>query len=349
MVELTKSKSLSDLTDIINELQNSQQYEPVFHLIIEKIKRLYDAQTCAIILIDPKTEYLRVENSSGLSLTFCKGFRKRVTTGEVGKLLWTGVPVLISDNRNDEKRAQELKLQRPFGSCVALQISVNRREKGYLYVDSVHTNHFTEYDIPVLQMFADIAGLTLHKYTLQEKVKRLERVDSLTGLATYASFTEKLNECYNRAKTFNENFALIIFDIDNFKYIVNTFGNEIADELLKEMSDVIRARIRAVDNACRYGVDEFVLLLSKTNLDEAVLFAEKLRKYIDDNVFTRQEIDSSLSVGLSVYPVNGITIEELMLTGKHALFEAQRAGRNVVMYYQTAWYAGEPIQMHSVH
>jgi len=344
MVELTKSKRLYDLTDIISELKNAQQYEHVFHLIIEKIKRLYNAQTCAIILKDPKTEYLRVENSSGLSRTFCKGFRKRLTTGEVGKLLWTGTPVLVSDSRVDEKRANELKLQKSFGSCVALQISVNRREKGYLYIDSVDVDHFTEDDVPVLQMFADIAGLSLHKYTLQEKVKRLERVDPLTGLATYASFTEKLNECYNRAKTFDENFALIIFDIDNFKYIVNTFGNEIADELLKEISDVIRSRIRAVDEACRYGVDEFVLMLPKTNLDNAVLFAEKLRKFIDDTVFTRQGIDSSVSIGLSVYPVNGETIEELMLTGKHALFEAQRAGRNIVMYYRSTWYAGEPMR-----
>lgn len=343
MVELTKTKSLYELTGIINKLKNSQQYEHVFHLLIEKIKRLYDTQICAIILIDPKTEYLRVENSSGLSLTFCKGFRKQVTTGEVGKLLWTGIPVLISDSRLDEKRAKELKLQKPFGSCVALQISVNRREKGYLYVDSTDAGHFVEEDIPVLQMFADIAGLALHKYRLQEKVKRLERIDPLTGLATYASFTEKLNECYNRANAFGESFTLIIFDIDNFKYIVNTFGNELADELLKEISDVIRSRIRTVDSACRYGVDEFVLLLEKTDLDETILFAENFRKYIDDNVFTRQEIDSSISVGVSVYPVNGSNLEELMLTGKHALFEAQRSGRNVVMYYRAAWYAGEPV------
>jgi diguanylate cyclase (GGDEF)-like protein len=343
MIEPTKSKSLHDLTDIVSDLKSSQQYEHVFHLIIEKIKKLFHCQTCAIVLIDLKTEYLRIENSSGLSFTFLKEFRKTMTTGEIGKLLWTGIPILITDSDLDKQRANDVKLEKSYKSCAVLPISVDQRSRGYLYVDSTHTEHFVDEDIPLLQMFADIAGLALHKYRLQEKIMRLERVESLTGLETYASFIEKLHESYDRAKTFGEHLALVIFDIDNFKYVVNTFGSETADTLLKEISDVIRSKIRNVDIACRYGVDEFIILSSNTSLEDAIVFAGGLRKHIDDNVFTDKQIDSSISVGLSVYPVNGSTIEELLQTGKHALFEAQRAGRNTVMYYRSPWYAGEPV------
>lgn len=343
MIESTKSKTLHDLTDIIGSLKSSQQYEHVFHLIIEKIKRLYHCQTCAIALIDPKTEYLRIENSTGLSFTFLKEFRKMMTTGEIGKLLWTGIPILITDSDLDEQRANDVKLEKSFKSCAVLPITIDQRSRGYLYVDSTHTGHFVHEDIPLLQMFADIAGLALHKYRLQEKVMRLERIDPLTGLETYASFIEKLHENYDRAKTFGEPLALCIFDIDNFKYVVNTFGSETADNLLREMSDVIRSKIRNVDIACRYGVDEFVIMSSKTPLESAIDFAGDLRKHIDENVFTDKKIDSSISIGLSVYPVNGSNVEELLQTGKHALFEAQRAGRNKVMYYRSSWYAGEPV------
>jgi len=343
MIETAVVSRLHQLSDIIGSLKNAQQYEPVFHLIIDRIKRLYRCQTCAIILIDPKTEYLRIENSSGLSFTFCKSFRTMMTTGEIGKLLWTGDPILISDSRIEKERTREVQLEKPFGSCVALQISINQRARGYLYVDSVDVGHFTQEDVPVLQMFADIAGLALHKYRLQEKVKRLERVDPVTGLGTYALFIEKVNESYNRAKTFEESFALVIFDIDNFKYIVNTFGPDTGNDLLKEIADVLRSRMRGVDIACRYGIDEFVLLLFKTGLDDAVKFADGLRIFIDENIFTEKKIDSAISVGISVYPVNGSDIDEVILTAKHALFEAQRAGRNTVMYYRSAWYQGEPV------
>ncbi len=136
-----------------------------------------------------------------------------------------------------------------------------------------------------------------------------------------------------------------IADIDNFKYIVNTLGTDTGNALLKEIADVLRMRIRNVDFTCRYGIDEFIVLLPKTGLDEAIQFAGDLRKYIDDNEFTASKIDSSISVGVSVYPVNGSNVEEVILTGKHALFEAQRAGRNKVMYYRSAWYSGEPVGM----
>lgn len=343
MIASSEKLHLHHLSDIVGTLKNLQQYEQLFHLIIDRINRLYDAQTCAVILIDPKTEYLRIENSIGLSRTFCKAFGKRMTTSEIGRLLWTGAPIVISDSRNEPERVKHVKLEKPFGSCLAVQISVNQRARGYLFVDHPEAGHFTHEDLPVIQMFADVAGLGLHKYRIEEKIRRLEKIDRITGLGTYALFIEKVNEIYTRAKTFGENFALIMFDIDNFKYIVNTFGHETADKLLKEVGAVVRKRLRDVDVGCRYGVDECVILLSKTGLREAIIFAGELRKYIDDNVFTDRKIDSSISVGLSVYPVNGSNIEELMVTGKHALFEAQRAGRNKVMYYESLWYAGEPV------
>lgn len=343
MIDTTVLSRLHQLPDIISSLKNAQQYEPVFHLIIDRIKRSYRCQTCAIILLDPKTEYLQIENSCGLSFTFCKAFRTTVATGEIGKLLWTGIPILISDSRVEEKRAGEVRLEKPFGSCIALQISINQRARGYLYVDSAEAGYFTQDDIPVLKMYADIAGLAVHKYRLQEKIKRLERVDPVTGLGTYALFMEKVNESYNRAKTFGESFAFVIFDVDNFKHIVNTFGSETGNDLLAEIADVLRSYIRGVDIACKYGIDEFALLLSKSDLDDAVKFAEDLRRFVDMNVFTREQIDSSISVGVSVYPANGTNIDSVILTGKHALFEAQRAGRNSVMYYRSVWYAGEPV------
>lgn len=343
MLTDTATKIITYISEIVQKLKSAQQYEQVLTMIIDRINRMYRCQTCAVVVIDPKTEYLRIENSTGLSRTFCKSFRKRMATGKIGKLLWTGDPILVRDGNEETELVRELMLEKEFRSCVVLQIVVNHRAMGYLHVDSEEPLRFSDEDLTILQIFADLAGLAIDKYRQAEKMKRLIRIDRLTGLDSYGTFLQKVSEAYERAKTFNEEFGLILFDIDNFKYVVNTYGSDAGDDLLRQIGKIVQDHLRTVDAGCRYGVDDFIILRPNSNLTEVCEFAEKLRKNVEDSLFTSHQIDSTVSVGVSVYPVNGSTLEDMLLTGKHAVFEAQRAGRNKVIYYPAQWYVGEPL------
>ena len=96
-----------------------------------------NCQTCAVVLIDPQTEYLRIDNAHNLSLTFCNSFRRRIATAAVGELLWTGKPVVIPDAHLRSPLAAEVQLEHPFGSCICVQIAADQRTLGYLHVDSL--------------------------------------------------------------------------------------------------------------------------------------------------------------------------------------------------------------------
>ena len=336
MKDMNTEKCFQSISEVLTTLKSSNQHQKVLHLIVDRISRIYRCQTCAVVIIDQSTEYLNIENNYGLSLTFCKSYRTKLATGAIGRLLWTGKPILISDGGLDPQLASEIELEHPFGSAACVQISVDHRTMGYLHADSKEKNIFDEHDLRLLQCFADIAGLALVKAQLYEENMRLDIIDRETGLEKYVSFLEKLNASMERAKDFNEDFSLLLLDVDNFKEVVHTYGYEASKQLLKEMGSLVKLRLRPVDACGRYGFDEFIVLLANAHMDDAIAHARNLLRVIAETPFTQQKISSAVSIGVSAYPVNGRTVQELLITLKEALFEAQRAGRNTVYFYPSA-------------
>jgi diguanylate cyclase (GGDEF)-like protein len=323
------------LSDILETLTSTNQHERVLHLIVDRIARSTKCQTCAVVLIDPKTEYLHIDNSSGLSLTFCNQFRRKIATATVGQLLWTGVPILLTGDEPDHHRAEEIQLEHPFESCVCVQIEIDHRTLGYVHVDSKEKNAFTADNVKLLQMYADLAGLAINKSRLYDENLHLERIDRETGLEKYVPFLEKLNAALTRAEEFGEHFCLLLMDVDNFKEIVKTFGYDSSRLLLKEMAGTIKGKMRAIDAAGRYGFDEFVVLLENSDLEAGTAFAKSVLESISASHYTPLSIRSTVSIGLAACPRNGRAADELILSAKKALFEAQRMGRNNVFAPET--------------
>jgi diguanylate cyclase (GGDEF)-like protein len=333
MKELDHEKCLRLMTEILGLLKSKNQYEEVFHFVVDRIVRLFHCQTCAIILIDPRTEYLRVENSFGLSLTFRKEFQRKLATGAIGQLLWTGKRILIPDSAADSGLASEVQLEQPFGSCVCLQIAVNHRTIGYLHVDTAEPQALDETTLPVLQNLADLAGIAYLKARLMEDNMRLDRIDHETELEKYSPFLERLGEHIERAAQSNEPFALLISDVDNFKSTALTYGYDASHRMLGEMASVIKGQLRTTDAVGRYGFDEFILLRTNVQPADATDFARELGKAVAGTAYTADGIASSVSTGVAMYPEHGTTVEELVLAAKYATFEAQRSGRNSVVLF----------------
>jgi len=331
------------VSEILDLLKSTHRYERVFHFVVDRLVRLYRCQTCAIVHIDPKTEYLRIANSHGLSLSFHNEFRKRLATGAVGELLWTGKPILVRDSAADAELSEQVRLEHPFGSCAAVQILTDHRSLGYLYVDSEQPGAFREKDLEVLRAFADIAGIAYQKCELYEENLRLETVDKEVGVEKYGAFLENLRTNFERAQTMRKPLHLLLLDVDNFKDISHTYGGEASLEMLRHIARLAKSQKQYVDGVARYGADEFVVLLANIDVEGAVAYAHGLRKSVEDSWFTRHKFRSTVSVGISSFPQNALTVEDLVKTAKNALFEAQRAGRNKIFYFLKEWYSAEAV------
>jgi diguanylate cyclase (GGDEF)-like protein len=342
MIDVHDSLCFRFFSEILSALKSTNQHEKVLSLIVDRTVRLFHCQTCAVILIDPATEYLSVESSSGLSLTFCNAFRRQIATAAVGRLLWTGQPALVHEAHAEGALTAELQLEHPFGSCACMPIAVDQRPLGYMFVDSREPGAFSSQDLPVLQIFADLAGIAIVKARLFEENLRLDTIDHETGLEKYLPFLERLRLALERARAAREPFGVLLLDVDNFKQIVNTYGYEVSRVLLRELAAALREDLRPLDVAARYGFDEFILLLEGTDLERAVAAAGSIVQKVSEREFTDRKIRSTVSIGVAAYPDNGISDDDLLTTAKRALFEAQRRGRNMVHHFLREWYAKEP-------
>ena len=330
MTHTKSDECLNFVSEILNLLKSVNQYEKVLSLIVDRVMDVH-CQTCAIILVDPATEYLQVAISHGLSATFENAFRRKLATDIIGKLLWTGQPVVIGQSERQPELAAGVHLEVPFGSCLCVQISADHRTLGYLQAETKESGIFSEEDIRPLQAFADFAGVAVHKARLYEENLRLDTIDHDTGLDKYSAFLEKLGISLSRAQDTKEDVALILMDVDNFKHIALTYGHETSKQLLREFASIVRTHLRVIDAAGRYGFDEIAVLREKTTKNDAFEFAEKIRKAIEVASLTAHKIQTSVSVGLALFPQHARAEKELLLSAKEALYEAQRSGRNRVI------------------
>jgi diguanylate cyclase (GGDEF)-like protein len=252
--------------------------------------------------------------------------------GVVADLIWTGRVVVIHDAAAEPERAEELKLEHPFVSCICIPLTINHRTFGYLYLDSLRPYAFNRDDQIILTIYAQLAALALDRSRLYDEVLRLERIDHESGLEKYSFFIERLQELMERALRFNETMGLVFFDIDNYKEIVNTFGYEQSLKFIKEFGTLVRRSIRPIDIASRFGTDEFIILHPNTPESVVLDQAEQIRKLVAETTFTGKNIRTTISIGVGIYPHDGADVQMLMINAKNAVIEAQRSGRNTVHY-----------------
>ena len=159
--------------------------------------------------------------------------------------------------------------------------------------------------------------------------------DGLTGLHNRRYLDNHLKVLFNRAATRGRSLSVCITDIDRFKVVNDTYGHDAGDEILNEFAARLRATVRGADLACRYGGEEFVVVMPDTTADMAANIAERLRMSIEGKPFvlrsTGQEINITASLGISCNSPNVETPEQLLKEADNALYDAKRAGRNRVV------------------
>jgi len=164
---------------------------------------------------------------------------------------------------------------------------------------------------------------------LTDKIKRLSEEDYLTKLHNRRKIHEILENEIFRSKRYNSTFAVILLDIDNFKITNDKFGHNAGDQLLVEITGIIRKTIRESDIASRWGGEEFLVFCPHTNIDGALSLAEKLRNIIEKNEF---EVIGHKTCSFGVAQIeHADTVRSLIQRADEALYSAKNSGKNMVM------------------
>ena len=174
--------------------------------------------------------------------------------------------------------------------------------------------------------------------------KRAERAeeqasrDSLTDLYNHRTFYSLLKNEIVRTQRFKRPVSLLMFDIDHFKRVNDTYGHQAGDAIIKGLSDLLVKRARAVDRVCRYGGEEFTVILPETDATMAMQIAERLRAAVEHQPFDigdGKAISITVSIGAVTYPQQANSLEGLVKAADVALYAAKEGGRNGVCRYET--------------
>jgi len=159
--------------------------------------------------------------------------------------------------------------------------------------------------------------------------------DGLTGLHNRRYLDSHLKILFNRAQARGRPLSVCITDIDRFKQVNDSYGHDAGDDVLREFAARIRATVRGADLACRYGGEEFVVVMPDTSAEAAAAIAERLRSMIEDRPFTLRASPATLhvtaSMGIATFAPGVDTPEQLLKQADRALYQAKSSGRNRVV------------------
>ncbi len=201
---------------------------------------------------------------------------------------------------------------------------------GVLALDSAKANAFHEGDLQSLESVADICATAIQNAHYVERVKQLAYLDGLTGIFNRRFFELRIMEEIERARRYGTGMAVVMADIDQFKRLNDEFGHLLGDEVLRQVSSLFHQQVRKIDVVCRYGGEEFAILLTQTHASHAMSVAEKLRKAVESWQFPGVPSSVTVSAGAAAFPDHGTTRDELVRAADRGLYAAKQGGRNRV-------------------
>jgi diguanylate cyclase (GGDEF)-like protein len=216
-------------------------------------------------------------------------------------------------------------------SCMSIPLVSFGQTQGVLVLESEESGHFEESDSQSLEAVADICATAIQNAHYVERVKQLAYLDGLTGIFNRRFFELRIVEEIDRARRFNTGMAVVMVDIDQFKRLNDEFGHLLGDEVLRQASSIFHQQLRKIDVVCRYGGEEFAILLSQTNPQHALGVAEKLRRLVENWPFPGVPRAVTISAGVANYPNHGTTRDELVKAADAGLYAAKQSGRNRVL------------------
>jgi len=209
-------------------------------------------------------------------------------------------------------------------------IEIKGRSTGYLLIFQEPGRPFSAKELDLLTKVTTQLGLVVDRMLLNEETKVLATIDPLTGLNNRYNFTKEMAKEINRARRFGLPLSLLMGDLDHFKKVNDTYGHLAGDETLRKVAALICESVRNIDIACRYGGEEFAVLLPMIDQAGALKIAERLRQNIEELKieFNELVIEITISIGVATYQRESAA--RFFERADQAAYQSKIEGRNRV-------------------
>lgn len=335
---LLLDKSLYELS-VINKINSSLSktlnYEEIINEVIDLLSQMIEYTSCGVLICEAELFLLRIYLASPKTHSFVDNFKE--------KTLKKWVSCCGSSPKDKELI---LKINNPslvvedkgkggvLGAFEGTPFKVGNRIIGLLSIASSKVNTFSPNDTRLIKMLVDNSSIAIENGLLHKKIEELAITDGLTGVYNHRYFKETLHKEIKRAERYNLVFSLLMFDIDDFKKINDTYGHPKGDEVLKGLAQIAKDIFqREIDVVARYGGEEFVVILPQTTKERAGIVGERFISSIRERLFSLSGLSEvvTISLGIASYPDDGEREDGIILSADKALYEAKKQGKNRVV------------------
>ena len=324
------------LTELVDILQSCQTVEEAYKITGSTLPRILSSQSGALCITSPSRNIVEAVTTWGDILATEKTFAPDNCWA-----LRRGKVHLVNDSTSPLKCAHVSGF--PAAGYLCVPLAAQGETLGVLYLEcssqpANHSQGLGEDQMEALGRQAIAVGerisLALANLRLRDVLRSQSIRDPLTGLFNRRYMEESLERELRRAARNQQCVALLMLDIDHFKQFNDTFGHQAGDTLLRSLGDFLSQHTRGQDVACRYGGEEFALILSGASVDAASKRAELLREELEHLIVQHagQVLGKvSLSIGISGFPNHGSTSEELVHAADQGLYRAKSEGRDRIV------------------
>ncbi|MEN6374231.1 MAG: diguanylate cyclase [Smithella sp.] len=335
-----RHQRMSLFNQMLKELQTCIMVEEAYPIIKYFTQKLFRATTGAIYLLDSEKNIFKAALAWGKALSREKTFPVTDCQSFLEEKIHISVP------SQPESCCRHLpQIEERSSLCIPLTdqgktfgiLHLHQRNYSKLYRFQSLFEETTEgIDLDTKQLaiaMADFVALALVNIRLRETLKQEATRDSLSGLFNRRYMEESIKREISRADRYGTSLGIIMLDLDHFKRFNNAFGHKAGDLVLQEMGRYLQNSIRKEDIACRYGGEEFALIMPGASLEVTKKRAEMLQHDIQNlqiNYNGKKLNNITLSQGVAVYPDHGQTGEAVLQAADYALYRAKRSGRKQV-------------------
>ena len=328
--------SIRRFTEQIDASEPAQTYQS----ILTQAADLVRAERGSLLLFDESANHLTMTASRGIKASISEVGTIAMGEGIAGSVLQEGRPMVASMDELGRSSLPERGYKTK--SFISYPISIGNRRFGVLNLaDKIGGGAYDANDLSVIELVAPQIALAIERAAWQQRANQFQVMsitDPLTGLHNRRYLEARLTEELSRSKRYDYPLSFMMIDIDDFKLYNDRNGHQAGDRALEITAQCLRAALRKVDVASRYGGEEFSILLPQTNLQEAGVIADRICRKIYSTPFTHGKSQPlgavTVSIGLSTFSPALDSAEAMVRAADRALYHAKRHGKNRAYAYQ---------------
>ncbi|WP_046214840.1 diguanylate cyclase [Paenibacillus wulumuqiensis] len=315
------NEDLRLINNITQRLNQSLKLEEIFEFAVGELLKVFKAEHVIVLYLNPKTDRFEVVSGNVPAL---EGGSVGKDEGYTGLIYRNREPIMMSDYCGDPGNESIFMKATASNSMIASPLMSSGEVNGAIYLGHPQRHYFSYDNFKLLQVITTHIGLSVSNAALHSEVQRMASRDALTGLYQ----RRYLDDSISNYQSATYSGSLLMVDIDKFKVVNDTYGHQVGDEILKQVSQIIQRLIREGDIAARWGGEELAVYFPQVDKSRAYHIAENIRKTVS------AETDPRVTVSGGVSDWNwkdkDVSVESLFYRADMALYQAKHNGRNQI-------------------